>query len=279
MAHRPSTTTAPHQNPTWAEKVDLFGLRVSLTNYVELVHQITSAAKKRHKAVVTCHAVHAIIETTRHTELLRNANRFQVVAPDGQPVRWALNLMYGARLPDRVYGPELTLKICEAAATANLPVYFYGGTQTVVEKLARNLKEKFPGLEIAGLESPPFRELTNQEATDTVERINQSGARIVFIGLGFPKQDVFAAEHQDKLQAVQVCVGAAFDFHAGEKPMAPVWMQNAGLEWCFRLFQEPARLWKRYLVTNSIFLLRFFTQVIPVALSNWLRGPVVGKSS
>jgi N-acetylglucosaminyldiphosphoundecaprenol N-acetyl-beta-D-mannosaminyltransferase len=122
------------------------------------------------------------------------------------------------------------------------------------------LIQKFPRLRIAGAEAPPFRRLTPEEDEAMVQRINASGAGLVFIGLGCPKQDHFAADHMDHIQAVQVCVGAAFDFHAGNKRTAPAWMQRRGLEWLFRLFQEPRRLWKRYLVTNTLFLVKLARQ-------------------
>jgi exopolysaccharide biosynthesis WecB/TagA/CpsF family protein len=133
-------------------------------------------------------------------------------------------------------------------------VYLYGGSPAVTEKLRRNLLDRLPGLEIAGYEAPPFRPLTPQEDDQVIQRINESGAGIVFIGLGCPKQDLFAYEHRERIRAVQVCVGAAFDFHAGVKPMAPGWMQRRGLEWLYRLLQEPRRLWRRYLVANTVFL-------------------------
>jgi len=155
----------------------------------------------------------------------------------------------------------LTLRLCERAAAEGVSIYLYGGSPDVVEKLQSRLKQDIPGLQIAGYESPPFRELTTDEDAEMVERVNASGAGLMFIGLGCPKQDLFAYEHRDKVQAVQVCVGAAFDFHAGVKPMAPDWMQRYGLEWLYRLFQEPRRLWRRYLVTNTIFVFKLGTQI------------------
>jgi exopolysaccharide biosynthesis WecB/TagA/CpsF family protein len=120
--------------------------------------------------------------------------------------------------------------------------------------LSKALTEKFPQLILAGAEAPPFRPLTEEEDDQVVQRINDSGARLIFIGLGCPKQDIFSYEHRDRLNGFQICVGAAFDFHAGAKPMAPQWMQSNGLEWMFRLYKEPGRLWKRYLCTNSLFV-------------------------
>src|SRR5262249_33817743 len=141
-----------------------------------------------------------------------------------------------------------------AAAAQGVPIYLYGGNPVVLEQLQANLRKQFPELLIAGAESPPFRVLTREEDESVVERINASGAQLVFIGLGCPKQDHFAHEHRDRIRAVQLCVGAAFDFLAGTKKTAPAWMQRHGLEWLYRLCQEPRRLWKRYLVTNSIFV-------------------------
>jgi exopolysaccharide biosynthesis WecB/TagA/CpsF family protein len=238
----------------WPRKVDLFGLGVSVTAYDEATAAILEAAREGVPGVVSCHAVHAIVTASRDPALRDKVNTFDMVTPDGQPVRWALNLLHGARLSERVYGPALMLRICGAAAAAGVPIYLYGGNPAVAEKLQSNLLANFPKLHIAGNEAPPFRPLSPEEDRAVVDRINRSGAGVVFIGLGCPKQDLFAYEHRDTIRAVQVCVGAAFDFHAGVKPMAPAWMQRHGLEWFYRLCQEPGRLWRRYLVTNSLFL-------------------------
>lgn len=146
--------------------------------------------------------------------------------------------------------------MCWAAYDA-IPIYLYGSSPEVIELLQQKLSARFPALPIAGAESPPFRALTPEEDDAVVRRINDSGAGIVFIGLGCPKQDHFAADHADRIRAVQVCVGAAFDFHAGAKPMAPRWMQRHGLEWLYRLSREPRRLWRRYLETNLIFVAKW----------------------
>ena len=192
-------------------------------------------------------------------------NSFEIVAPDGQPVRWALNWLHRAKLADRVYGPELMLRLCERAAKEDVSIYLYGGaSDEILRDLKTNLLQKYPNLVIAGAESPPFRHLTAEEDDAVVKRINESGAGIVFIGLGCPKQDHFAFEHRDRLQSVQACVGAAFDFHAGRTSMAPAWMQRRGLEWFYRLCREPRRLWRRYLVTNTLFLKKL--------LSQWMLG-------
>lgn len=246
----------------WPRKVSVFGVDVSITNYDEATEAIVAAARARQSAIVSCHAVHALITASDDPMLRRQVNTFEMITPDGQPVRWALNRLYGAGLTERVYGPELTLRVCRRAAEERIPIYLYGGTERVLELLRANLTAKFPGLRIVGAESPPFRALTPQEDRDVVRRVRDSGARLVFIGLGAPKQDVFAYEHRAEFEAVQLCVGAAFDFHAGIKPMAPAWMQRHGLEWLYRLVQEPKRLWRRYMVTNAAFLAKLTKALI-----------------
>jgi exopolysaccharide biosynthesis WecB/TagA/CpsF family protein len=238
----------------WPHKVDLFGVSVSPTNYDEATKSILQAAQQGVAGVVSCQAVHAVVTASCDPTLRQQVNTFDMVTPDGQPVRWALNLLHGTKLTDRVYGPQLMLKLCRDSVEAGVSIYLYGGSPEVVEILQENLRQQCPGLEIAGYESPPFRPLTAEEDQEVVERINSSGAGLVFIGLGCPKQDVFAYEHRNSIRGVQLCVGAAFDFHAGAKSTAPGWMQRSGLEWLYRLCQEPRRLWRRYLVTNSIFV-------------------------
>src|SRR5262245_31127470 len=238
----------------WPRKHNVCGVLVSATTYHQVVEQLIAAAHRREAAVASFFAVHAVVSAARDASLREKVNRFDIIARDGQPVRWALNRLYRARLRDRVYGPELMLRLCERAAEEALPIFLYGGAnQEVLVRLQENLQRKFPRLQIAGTESPPFRPLRPDEDAAMVDRVNQSGARFLFIGLGCPKQDHFAADHVDRIQAVQLCVGAAFDFHAGRTKMAPRWMQRHGLEWLYRLWREPRRLWKRYLVTNSIF--------------------------
>jgi exopolysaccharide biosynthesis WecB/TagA/CpsF family protein len=240
---------------TWPSKTNLFGIGVTPTTYAEAARLIVDAARQSQSALVSCYSTHSLVEAWRKPALNQASARFDMITPDGQPVRWALNLLHQAGLNDRVYGPELTLKVCGLAAAHGVGVYFYGSTPEVITALQTNLAARFPDLHIAGAEPPPFRPLTTAEDAATVARINRSGAGIVFIGLGCPKQDLFAYEHRLSIKAVQVCVGAAFNFHAGTQKMAPPWMQKRGLEWLFRFSQEPRRLWRRYVVTNSIYLL------------------------
>ncbi len=240
-------------------KVDLFGVNISVTDYDSSIEAIFRAVERRQSAVVACQAVNAVVTASRDDELRRRVNSFELVTPDGQPVRWAMNLLHKTQMRERVYGPELMLRLCRRAAEKDVGIYLYGGTLPVLEKLQNKLRSSCRNLQIAGAYSPPFRKLTRQEDRDVVNDINSSGAGLVFIGLGCPKQDHFAYEHRGSVRAVQLCVGAAFDFHAGVKKMAPKWMQRNGLEWAFRLYQEPRRLWKRYLETNSIFIQQFAT--------------------
>ncbi|HEV7223976.1 MAG TPA: WecB/TagA/CpsF family glycosyltransferase [Pirellulales bacterium] len=237
----------------WPKKVDLFGVGISPTTYDEAVAVILDAASRREPAVVACQAVHAVMTASGDPVLQRRVNQFEMLTPDGQPIRWAINLLHGARLKERVYGPELMSRLCRGAAERGISIYLYGGSREVLARLQLALLKQCPGLRIAGAESPPFRPLSPDEDREVVERIDASGAGLAFIGLGCPKQDHFAFEHRESIRAVQLCVGAAFDFHAGAKPMAPNWMQRRGLEWLFRLYHEPRRLWRRYLTTNSLF--------------------------
>jgi N-acetylglucosaminyldiphosphoundecaprenol N-acetyl-beta-D-mannosaminyltransferase len=253
---------ATKPNVVWPSKFDLFGVRVSASNYDEIVELVARAAKVREPTVISLHAVHAIVESSHDPELLAKVNRFDAVLPDGQPVRWALNHLHGVGLRERVYGPELMLRLCARAADEAIPIYLYGSMPDVIEMLQLKLLERLPTLEIAGAESPPFRDLTPEEDDGIVRRINESGAGILFVGLGCPKQDHFAADHARRIHPVQICVGAAFDFHAGTKSMAPAWMQRHGLEWVYRLSREPRRLWRRYVQTNSIFLAKWLAAAV-----------------
>lgn len=238
----------------WPIKKDLFGVQISPTSYEEAMGPIMQAARERRSALVTFLPVHGVVTAARDGDYRTKINAFDIVAPDGQPVRWALNRFHKAELHDRVYGPEMMMRLCRRAAESGVSIYLYGSTPRTLEKLSVNLQERVPGLKIVGLESPPFRALSEEEIQQTIRRINDSGAGLVFIGLGCPKQDQFAFAHRDAIRAVQLCVGAAFDFHAGTKKMAPAWMQKRGLEWLFRLTQEPGRLWRRYIETNTLFL-------------------------
>lgn len=235
-------------------KKNVLGVLVNATDYAEAVQLIMDAAKTQKSYGVTALAVHGVMTGALDDEHRFRLNQFNLVVPDGQPVRWALNRLHGTMLRDRVYGPTLTLKVCQSAAKQGYPVYFYGSSQIVLEQLSNNLRKKFPALEIAGMQPSKFRQLTAEEKLEAVNRIKHSGAKILFVGLGCPRQEVWVYEHLDILNMPMLAVGAAFDFHAGNLPQAPPQLQNNGLEWLFRLVQEPRRLWKRYLYLNPSYV-------------------------
>lgn len=240
-------------------KRDVFGVRVTAAGPHAVVDQVMDWAHERRSATVDFMPVHGLMVAARDAEHRERMNGFDVVACDGQPVRWALNRFHDAGLPERVYGPTTMLRVCERCADEEVGIYLYGGRPEVLETLCARLIEKLPELKIVGAESPPFRPLTEEEDAKAVKRINASGAGVIFLGIGCPRQEIFAADHRGRLRGVQLCVGAAFDFHAGAVAQAPAWMQRRGLEWLYRLTREPGRLWKRYLVTNSLFV-AFFTR-------------------
>jgi N-acetylglucosaminyldiphosphoundecaprenol N-acetyl-beta-D-mannosaminyltransferase len=177
-----------------------------------------------------------------------------MITPDGMPLVWMLRLKGHKRQP-RVYGPTLMLHILEMAAWEQIPVGFYGGRTSVLEMLTQRMQERFPGLQVAYAFSPPFRELTSDEDDGICQAIHASGTRILFVGLGCPKQERWIAAHSDRIPVVMLGVGAAFDFHAGVIQQAPTWVQKIGLEWLYRFSQEPGRLWKRYLIHNPRFIM------------------------
>jgi exopolysaccharide biosynthesis WecB/TagA/CpsF family protein len=248
----------PRQRVRFPAKVELFnGVLMTPTRYAEVVDVAMAAAEARQPATFAFAANHILAMAAGDAAFRDRMNDFDVVAPDGQPVRWAMNAFHAAGLTDRVYGPELTRRLCAAAAEQGVSIYLYGSTPTVIDQLCAKLREMFPKLVIAGAESPPFRPLTPDEDAAVVQRINDSGAGLLFIGIGAPKQENFAHAHRHSIRPVQLCVGAAFDFHAGVKGTAPAWMQARGLEWLYRLVKEPRRLWRRYLLTNSQYVLLF----------------------
>ena len=240
----------------------VIGVPISVTDYAEAVAATIAAARAARPFLVTALAVHGVVEAHRGADMRRAIAGFDIVTPDGQPVRHALNLLQRRRLKDRVYGPTLMLKLCEQAAQERLPIYLYGSTRQVVDRLAGALLARFPTLEVAGREPSAFRPLEPHERRELGARIRASGARLVFIGLGCPRQELFARDNRDLIGLPQVCVGAAFDFHSGNKRQAPRWVQDCSLEWLFRLVQEPRRLFRRYAVTNTVFLLALARQLI-----------------
>lgn len=236
------------------ERKNLLGVRISVANYDSAVAAILAAARRRVPFGVSALAVHGVMTGVMDPQHRHRLNQLELLVPDGQPVRWALNWMHGTGLKDRVYGPNLMLQVLEAAASQNLPVALFGGSAELLEKLQGRLLEKFPSLKIAAVIPSKFRRISAEEKADLVRQIADSGARITFVGLGCPRQEVWAYEFREALSMPVLAVGAAFNFHAGQLAQAPRWMQNAGLEWFYRLTREPSRLWRRYLLLNPYYL-------------------------
>ena len=235
-------------------KRSILGVLINAIDSEGAEEAVIRAARDKRPLSVSALAVHGLMTGVLDHQQKFRLNQFDLLVPDGQPVRWALNLLHGAGLSQRVYGPRLTLRLCERAAAEGLPVYFYGSTPEVLESLTASLASRFPGLMIAGAEPSKFRQLSQLEKEQIAQRISSSGAAIAFIGLGCPRQEVFVYEFSGLLDMPTLAVGAAFPFIAGSVPQAPEWMQNAGLEWFFRLCAEPGRLWYRYLVLNPTYL-------------------------
>ena len=235
-------------------KRDILGVMVDVVDYESAVDQIVHAAKARRGFTATALAVHGVMTGALDPEQRFRLNELDLVVPDGQPVRWALNLLHSTHLRERVYGPTLMLALCERCASDGIPIYLYGSNESVLVKLRERLEKRFPALTIAGAQPSRFRRITPDEKAKIVEDIRGSGARLVFAGLGCPRQEVWAYEFRDALSMPVVAVGAAFDFHAGTVPQAPVGLQHAGLEWMYRLIREPKRLWRRYAILNPLYV-------------------------
>jgi N-acetylglucosaminyldiphosphoundecaprenol N-acetyl-beta-D-mannosaminyltransferase len=239
----------------------IIGSRVDPVNYAQAIHQVVVWAQQHESRYVCAANVHMLMEAYDSPEFRDIVNGADLVTPDGMPLVWMLKSM-GYPQQERVYGPELTLKLIEAAATQEISVGFYGGTVETVAQLTTSFKEKYPNLQIKYSYSPPFRQLTPTEDESVILAMNASGAKILFVGLGCPKQERWMAAHRGRIRAVMLGVGAAFDIHAGQKPQAPPWMQHAALEWLFRLVNEPHRLWRRYLQHNPRFLVLALMQLL-----------------
>ena len=241
-------------------KQNLLGVLVDAVDYDAAVGRILHAAEDRQPLGVSALAVHGVMEAVRDLRLRHRINQLELVTPDGQPVRWSLNLLHRSGLRDRCYGPTLMLRTCEAAARDGVPIYLYGSRAELLERLEANLTRSIPGLQVAGTSPSRFRQVPPEELDDIAHRIVGSGARITFAGLGCPRQAVFASEMRERLGMPVLAVGAAFEYHAGLREEPPAFVQRAGLQWLWRLAQDPRRLWKRYLTTNPAFVARVAAQ-------------------
>ncbi|MZP28777.1 WecB/TagA/CpsF family glycosyltransferase [Heliobacterium undosum] len=244
----------------------ILGIRVDGINAEPAVRKILDWAEKGESRYVCAATVHMIMEAfddKAYRDVLHGAD---LVVPDGMPLAWMLKAE-GLSRQRRVYGPDLTVALCQAAEQERIPVAFYGSSPETLQRLMENMRRRFPSLLIAHASSPPFSPTLDQDLSDVPE-LAASGARILFVGLGCPKQERWMARRKGHLPAVMVGVGAAFDFHAGTLRQAPPWVQQLGMEWFFRLLMEPTRLWKRYLKHNPRFMYYAFLQL--TRLKRWL---------
>lgn len=243
------------------ESAEIITMRVDVTDRQRAVDTILGWATDAQSRYVCVSNVHMCIETYNDPAFRTTVNTADLTVPDGRPIFWAQKLL-GHKNARQVRGMDLTLSLCERAAQQGISVGFYGGAPATLQTLQSTLQQRFPQLKIAFAISPPFRPLTQAEQDADIAAINSSNAGLVFVGLGCPKQERWMQEHRDKVNAVMLGVGAAFDFIAGNKKHAPNWMQTCGLEWFYRLLDEPKRLWRRYLYTNPKFIGLFVLQLL-----------------
>ena len=242
---------------------EILGLPIAMTDYAEAMDVMDGMLARRERGYVCATAVHAVMVGQDDPEMRSALQGSTLTVPDGMPLVWAANLL-GDDLRDRVYGPELMLRYCERSAEKGHRVFLYGGRdQGSLAQLTLNLRLRFPGIKIVGGYSPPFRALTDDEDNAIADQINAAQPDIVWVGIGVPKQEKWMARMRDRIDApVLAAVGAAFDFHAGRVSMAPEWMQNRGLEWTYRIAQEPRRLLPRYLIHNPRFVAKIAAQLV-----------------
>jgi N-acetylglucosaminyldiphosphoundecaprenol N-acetyl-beta-D-mannosaminyltransferase len=235
------------------ERTSIFGSIITLGSYNSFLDRIIELSGQRIPSYVCFANVHMVVEASRDTEFMRVVNQATIVAPDGRPLSVFLRMFHNIK-QDRVCGMDLLPDLLRRAEASGRSVYFYGGEQRCLDKIEMKAKKQFPDLKIAGLYSPPFRRLTEAEKREDIERIRSSGADLVFVSLGCPRQEKWMAENVKKLNACFLGLGQAFTVYAGLEKRLPKWMRALALEWVFRLIQEPRRLWKRYIYTNAEFL-------------------------
>jgi N-acetylglucosaminyldiphosphoundecaprenol N-acetyl-beta-D-mannosaminyltransferase len=241
----------------------ILGTEIAITDYAGAMDAMDEMIVRREPSIVCAVAVHAVTVGYEDPEMRAALDRATLVLPDGMPVVWAARLL-GERLPDRVYGPELMLRYSDRCAELGHRVWLYGGRdQGALAQLALSMRLRHPGIEIVGGYSPPFRALTRAEEDDLVEQVNANRPDVLWVGTGVPRQEKWMARMRDRLDVPVICaVGAAFDFHSGRVPQAPLWMQQRGLEWIYRIAQEPRRLLPRYLYFNPRFVAGFARQYL-----------------
>jgi N-acetylglucosaminyldiphosphoundecaprenol N-acetyl-beta-D-mannosaminyltransferase len=253
----------PSQPIAVPHTAEVAGVPLAVSEYERVLDWMWAVIREGERAYVTAAAVNLVMSASEDPAVRAAVLGATLAVPDGQPLVWALRAL-GNRAATRVYGPDLMARACARAAADGTPIFLYGGrTPDALAELQRQLRARFDGLQIAGAYWPPFRDLTSEEERAMVEKINASGAAIVWVGTGQPKQEKWMLRMRPRLDApVLVGVGAAFDFHAGFVAQAPRWMQRAGLEWSYRIAREPRRLWRRYARYNPLFVWAFARQYL-----------------
>ena len=239
----------------------VLGMRVDATSYEDASQHVVQWAREGRSAYVCVATVHMTMEAFDSSAFQRVVNGADLVTPDGRPLVWALRSL-GVKDATQVRGTDLTTHVVERAARERVPIGLYGGTPELLQQFARTLTSRYPGTRVVCQIAPPFRPLTPEEDKRVTQEIVSSGARIVFVGIGCPKQERWMVLHKERIPAVMLGVGAAFDFHTGRVRQAPHWMQVAGLEWVFRLLMDPKRLWKRYAKHNPRFVALFLLELL-----------------
>jgi N-acetylglucosaminyldiphosphoundecaprenol N-acetyl-beta-D-mannosaminyltransferase len=243
----------PSPRPMPLRSARVLGVPIHAVDWPSALETISQWASRRESRCVCICNVHSVVTASQQAEFRAAIEQADLATPDGAPVAWMLRRLGIAR-QERISGPDLMRRYCALAASRNESSFLLGGTDSVLQRLQDTLHNDFPGLRIAGTCSPPFRPLTSEEDDAIVAQINASGAGVVWVGLGCPKQELWMHAHRGRVQAVMVGVGAAFPYLSGMARRAPKWMQRSGLEWLHRLASEPRRLWRRYLFTNSYFI-------------------------
>jgi N-acetylglucosaminyldiphosphoundecaprenol N-acetyl-beta-D-mannosaminyltransferase len=237
-----------------SQRIDVLGIHLTPMTLEREAEIVEDAVANRRKLTAAFCTVHTVVEAHKSAAFRDAINQTEIAATDGMPLVWLCKLK-GAKGAKRVYGPDSLLSLCRHGVGLGWRHYFYGGTEEELAALTGRLQQLFPGIQIAGTYSPPFRPLSEEENDQDTQRINAAKPDLVWVGLGNPKQELWMAAFRDRVEAPCIlAVGAAFAFHAGKVKQAPLWMQRSGTEWLFRLGQEPRRLWKRYLVSNFTFL-------------------------
>jgi len=262
----PGLNSAIDESTRHISSLNVLGLRVAVTTLQKATTDVIGLAYKKEGAYICAANVHMCMEAYRDKGFQHIVNNASLTVPDGRPLTWWMRSL-GIDNIEQVRGPDLFLSVCNKACQTGIPIAFYGGETETLNKLKMYLLNNYNDIKIACAISPPFRELTENEEASHIDQLRESGAQILFVGLGCPKQEKWMAKVKKDLAMVMLGVGAAFDFYAGNKSIAPRWMSRSGLEWLYRLLCEPRRLWKRYLYTNPHFMYLYARAIIKKRLN------------